>query len=124
MTRRGTLGALVATVLLAGCTLEGPPLAGFAAGQWAVVSYYNRHAWEKGASCTSPEMRVTGWRVLDQTPERTIVEVRYYFYDRSVDDGDRLVSRCADWGVRQFTLVPTGDGRAVVREMTGPQRPR
>jgi len=124
MRRLTALAALLATVLLGGCAADGPPLAGFNGGQWAVVSYYNRHAWEKGASCTSPEMRVTGWRVLDQTPERTIVEVRYHFHDRSVDDGDRLVSRCSDWGVRQFTLVPTGDGRAVVRAMTGPQRPR
>lgn len=124
MRRRTAPAALLATLVLAGCAVDGPPLAGFTGGQWAVVSYYNRHAWEEGAICTSPQMRVTGWRVLDATLERTIVEVRYHYHDRSVDNGDRQVSRCADWGVRQFTLVPTGDGRAVVREMTGPQRPR
>lgn len=124
MRRSAARGLLLATLLLGGCAVEGPPLAGFTGGQWAVVSYYDRHAWEKSASCTSPEMRIIGWRVIDQTPERTIVEVRYHFQDRGVADGDRLVSRCSDWGVRRFTLLPTGDGRAVVREMTGPQRPR
>lgn len=132
MRRRIMTGLLPAIALTAACSAQGPSLAGLEGGQWAVVRYYEQNAWERGATCPSPRMRVLGWRVVDQTPERTIVDVRYRWWDESRrNDDDRWPWRvgggfgvCEGFGERQFVLVPGGQGGSSVRQMTGEQRPR
>lgn len=121
---------LAALGLLAACATPGPQLAGIEGGQWAVVRYYEQNAWERGATCPSPRMRVLGWRVVDQTPERTVVDVRYSWWDESRRDADRWpwfgggFGVCEGFGERQFVLVPGGQAGSSVRQMTGEQRPR
>lgn len=129
-------GLVLGSAVLAGCSAQGPPLAGLEGGQWAVVRYYEAHAWERGATCPSPRMRVLGWRVVEQTPERTIVDVRYRWWDESRRDSGRFGTNgpfpwrvgggfgvCEGFGERQFVLVPGGQGGSSVRQMTGEQRP-
>lgn len=137
MRRRNITSLVLGTALLAACSAAGPPLAGLEGGQWAVVRYYEQNAWERGATCPSPRMRVLGWRIVEQTPERTIVDVRYSWWDESRRDSGRLggddrfpwrvgggFGVCEGFGERQFVLVPGGQGGSSVRQMTGEQRPR
>jgi hypothetical protein len=82
----------------------------------AIQDYYAANAWEDGARCVSPSMDVTQTRILEDTPDRVVVEARYYWRDdrRMSDAGADL---CSGFATRTFTL---SQGRVV--SMTGEQR--
>jgi hypothetical protein len=82
----------------------------------SIQDYYAANAWEDGARCVSPSMNVTQTKVLENTPDRLVVETRYYWRDdrRMSDAGADL---CSGFATRTFTL---SQGRVVA--MTGEQR--
>jgi hypothetical protein len=113
-------------VLLAGCAASRVPETGFGdpqALERAVMSYYARNATEEHRTCLSPFMYgLAQVDVVEEQPERLVVDVRYLYRDRNKDDrGDGLGRECSNYGERRFTLRKDGAGVEVI-EMTGPQR--
>jgi hypothetical protein len=115
----------IVLVLLAGCSptrIEsahfGPP----SAIEQAIRRYYERHASEEGARCFRPYIdgfsRIS---VLEDTPDRLVVQTRYFFRDRAQDGGPGGGSVCAGFNERTFTLARDQDGRPAVTNMTGEQ---
>jgi hypothetical protein len=118
-------------LLLAGCGIQGPGLAGYPGLQWKVISFYDRWAMEKAATCPQPRMQaVTRAEVVEETAERVVMNIRYHWIDEGqidTDDGFGVMpalQRCDDWGERTFTFVKRTDGSLDVVAMTGPQRDR
>ncbi len=122
---------LLLTAALAGCGWRGPPLAGYAGLQFELVSFYEARAFEKDATCNRPRMTPVRATVVEETPERVALNVRYHFRDE--DQGDDEVfpfggrggggGRCNDWAERTFTLARNAQGGVDVVAMSGPQRP-
>jgi hypothetical protein len=86
----------------------------------AIESYYRAHAREEGGRC--PALYIEGFtrvEVVEDSPQRQVVDVRYLYADRIKDQGDG--SECIGFSGRRFTLAKTDVGVEVV-EMTGPQR--
>jgi hypothetical protein len=115
-----------ATVLVAGCAASRMPETGFeepGALERAVARYYERHATEENATCSSPFIHgLTQVDVVEDQPERLVVDVRYLYRDRNKDDrGDGLGRECSAYGERRFTLGKGAAGVEVL-DMTGPQR--
>jgi hypothetical protein len=125
-------GLLLLATVLAGCGWQGPPLAGYAGLQFKVKSFYEARAFEKDATCTRPRMTPVRATVVEETPERVILNVRYHFRDENAgfDDDDGFppfggggfLNRCDDWAERTFTLAKRTDGGVDLVAMTGPQR--
>ena len=117
---------IAAAVLVAGCAASQAPPTGFAEPQAlerAVMSYYESHATEENRTCLKPFMYgVTQVEVIEEQPERLVVDVRYLYRDRNKDDrGDGLGRECSEYGERRFTLAKGAKGIEVL-DMTGPQR--
>ena len=113
-------------VLLAGCAATriesahfGPP----AAIERAIRLYYERNASEGGASCFRPYIDgFTRLTVLEDTPDRLVVEARYFFRDRAQEGGQAQGGNvCTGFNERTFTLARDQDGVPVVIGMTGEQ---
>ena len=107
-------------VLLAGCTASRIESAHFGTPadiERAIKLYYERNASE-GGRCFNPYIdgfsRVT---VVEDTPDRLVVDARYFWRDR-FQDGDGG-NNCAGFGERTFTLARDQNGRPVVVGMTG-----
>jgi hypothetical protein len=114
-----------AAVLLAGCAASRVPETSFGqprALERAVMSYYERYAIEENRTCLSPFMYgLTQVDVVDEQPDRLVLDIRYLYRDRNKDDrGDGLGRECSNYGERRFTLRK-GGVRFEVLEMTGPQ---
>lgn len=114
----------LALALLAGCAASPVPATSFAEPndvQRAVMRYYEDHASEKNDTCLTPYMEgITQVSVVEETPERLVLDVRYLFRDRFKDDrNDGFGSECLGYRERRFTL---GKGTAGVEvlDMTGP----
>lgn len=123
---KGSVCFVVATVMVAGCAASRVPETGFGhrrALERAIMSYYERHATEENRTCLSPFMYgLTQVDVVEEQPERLVLDVRYLYRDRNKDDrGDGLGRECSDYGERRFTLQKDGAGLEVLK-MTGPQR--
>jgi hypothetical protein len=123
---KGSVCFVVASLMVAGCAASRVPETGFGDGQAlerAIMSYYERHATEEDRTCLSPFMYgLTQVDVVEEQPERLVLDVRYLYRDRNKDDrGDGLGRECSDYGERRFTLQKDGAGFEVL-EMTGPQR--
>jgi hypothetical protein len=108
-------------VLLIGCTVTriesahfGPP----AEIERAIRLHYGRHASEGGGRCFRPYIDgFTKITVLEDSPDRLVVQARYFYRDRFQDgNGGQL---CAGFSERTFTLARDQDGRPVVVDMTG-----
>lgn len=125
----------VATALLGACAelAQGPSLAGYPGLQFQVESFYRTRALEENASCTQPQMFITGYDVVEDTPARLVLDVRYRYVDEGMrDTEDFLPNRilragCTGWAQRTFVIAKSvgGDGATVatsVSSMTGPQR--
>ncbi|HWL72059.1 MAG TPA: hypothetical protein VNS22_27265 [Geminicoccus sp.] len=108
---------LAAAVLaaLAGCSTLQPPLPDHPDAVAAIEAYYRAHAWEEGARCISPSMQVTQADVLEDTPDRLVVQTRYYWRDGK--RSSKAAGFCSGFSSRTFTL----EGGRVVG-MTGEQR--
>jgi hypothetical protein len=124
------LSLLLLVTVLAGCGYAGPPLAGYEGLQFKVESFYEARAFEKDATCTRPRMTPVRATVVDETPERVVLNVRYHFRNENIDHDDAFppfggggfLNRCDDWAERTFTLAKRTDGGVDVIAMSGPQR--
>ena len=116
---------LMILVLLVGCTatrIESAYFGPSTAIEQAIRRYYERHASEGGARCFRPYIDgFSRLSVLEDTPNRLVVETRYFFRDRAQEGGPGGGSVCAGFNERTFTLTRDQDGRPVVTNMTGEQ---
>jgi hypothetical protein len=116
---------LLLPAALVGCGWQGPSLAGYPGLQHQVISFYDDRAAERSWACPNPEMQsITSNRVVEDAPERVVMEVRYYWIDwsQATDVAGGSVTTCRDRSERTFTFARTSDGGLEVRSMTGPQR--
>jgi hypothetical protein len=134
---------LVTTALaLGGCTelAHGPSVAGYPGLQYQIESFYSARALEENATCTQPRMTISAYKVVEETPERLVLEVRYHYVDEGRRDFDRgaidgamfgvpgVGGQCDAFATRTFVIAKAvggaGSGRptAMVASMTGPQR--
>jgi len=115
----------VAAVLLAGCGAARAPQTASAepgAVERAVMRYYETHATEQNRTCLSPFMYgVTRIDVVEQGPERLVVDVRYLYRDRNMDDRSGFGRECTGYAQRRFTLQNGAAGLEVL-DMSGPGR--
>src|SRR4051812_8302140 len=107
---------MAAVLGLAGCNAV-QPLPDHPGAIAAIQDYYAGHAWEEGARCTLPSMQVTQTKVIEDTPDRLVVEARYFWQDGRQTEGD-FMGFCSGFSTRTLTLA---DGRVIA--MTGEQRP-
>ena len=74
-------------LVMSGCRLKGPALAGYPGLQNQIVGYYDNNALEQNATCTQPRMRsVTGTQIIDETPEQVVMAISYYWLDEGQID--------------------------------------
>lgn len=117
--------ALAGLVLLAGCA-QTTDLGPYSDLRWKIESYYRDHAWEEGARCVLPSMSVLRWEVLEDTPEKLVVGVRYAWQDDRNTGFDPELGRyqagtCQGFNSRVFTIAK-GPAGLQVQSMTGEQR--
>jgi hypothetical protein len=112
--------AAVITGLVSGCANPPwqPP-----AYESAMKRYYEAHASEKNGRCLTPYIDgFTRVQVVEDTPERMVVDARYLYRDWRKDGEDqRPFTECIGYGGRSFVLAQTDD-RLQVTEMSGPRR--
>lgn len=117
--------AWLLTMALSACGWQGPALEGHAGLQWQVISFYDAHAVEGQWSCPNPAMQsVTSSRVVEDTPGKVVMDIRYYWVDwsQAVDVQGGSITTCRDWDERSFTFTKASDGSLQVQSMTGPQK--
>ena len=126
---------------LAGCAqiAQGPSLAGYPGLTYQLSSYYSARALEENATCTRPRMLVSGYQIVEDTPSRLVMNVRYHYVDEGrqdmIQDDDIIGPRfaigpgtCNDFATRTFVLAKSEGGPPgatpglTVTSMTGPQR--
>jgi signal transduction histidine kinase len=124
---------LLATALGA-CSWRGPSLAGYDGLQFEVISFYDANAMEKNATCPQPRMQaVTRAQVVEETPQRVVMNIKYHFRDEGQADYDNddgfppfggggSLNRCDGFAERTFTFAKNTAGGLDVVSMTGPQR--
>jgi hypothetical protein len=119
---------LLALLALAGCAARNPELAAYRGVEFAIESHYETYAWERNASCLRPEISIARIDTLEDTPERLVVKVRYFWEDTAFGRDDEMFPMrggggwCSGFAERIFTLGKRPDGRVTVSSMTGPQR--
>jgi hypothetical protein len=97
--------ALVASFAPA-CSWRGPPLAGFEGLQNQVVGFYRANATERQMSCTVVIMTPVAAEVVEDTPRRVVIDVRYrWTADRARRGRGFGPGFCNGWGQRTFTLA-------------------
>ena len=112
-------------ILLAGCSstrIESAYFGPSAAIERAIRRYYERNASEGGAACFRPY--IDGFSridVVEDTPDRLVVDARYFFRDRAQEAGPGGGNSCVGFNERTFTLARGEDGGPVVTAMTGEQ---
>lgn len=119
---------MIGALLVAGCAVSRMPSASFAeplALEQALKRYYQRHASEEHGYCRSPYIDgLTRVALIEDQPERLVVDVRYFYRDRSKDDGGGDTNRgseCTGFAGRRFALGKAEAGVEVL-EMTGERR--
>ena len=110
--------SLIVILLLAGCASR-VPATGFAEPQAIerlIERYYERNASEENRTCLTPYMDgLTDVTVVEEQPDRLVLDVRYFYRDRFKDDRSNGVgSECTGYAERQFTLAKTDAGLQVV----------
>lgn len=118
---------LAAGAALAGCAPASIESAHFGAGsdvETAIKRHYASTASERHGLCPRPYIDgITGVEIIEDSPERLVAEVGYFFRDRirepAGDENEGSVP-CTGFGERTFTVTSTGDGPRAV-EMSGPQ---
>lgn len=125
--RHPTAVALAALGALGACGWQGPSLAGYDGGlQSQVQGYYARRATERGAACPSPRMTtITQADVVEETPERVVMDLRYHWADDSQAsdaEGGTFRGICQGFSGRSFTFVRTNEGGGLEVESMSPPR--
>lgn len=130
------LAAIAVAMTVAGCSdlAQGPALAGYPGLSWQLESYYSARALEENAFCTTPRMTPTQVQVVEDTPERLVLNVRYRYWN-DLAFGTQVFpfevngfDRCTGWATRTFVVAKSVGGDAgkpaalSVTSMTGPQR--
>jgi hypothetical protein len=114
----------VILALLLGCSgarIESAHFGSSADIERAIMRYHERHASEGGGRCFRPYIEgFTRLEVLEDTPDRLVVQARYFYRDR-FQEGGGSGHVCAGFNERTFTLARDPDGRPVVVAMTGEQ---
>jgi hypothetical protein len=132
---------VIGALALGGCAelAQGPSVAGYPGLQYQIESYYGARALEENATCTQPRMRISAYKLVEETPERLVLEVRYHYFDEGQRDVDRSIvggprfgvpgvsGNCDAFATRTFVIAKLvgGDSErptAMVASMTGPQR--
>jgi len=114
-----TLAATVIAGLVAACANPPwqPP-----AYEAAIKRYYEAHASERNGQCLAPYIDgFTTLQVVEDTPERIVVDARYLYRDRLKDGGDQPFGECTSYGRRSFVLARSDDSLQVM-EMSGLRR--
>jgi hypothetical protein len=120
---KSTMRPLLLNLLFAGCSSvfgEQSELDG------AIKRYYEAHASERGGQCLAPYIDgFTRTQVVEDGPERLVVDVRYLYRDRYKDnesgvDGNAMTG-CINYGTRRFVLARSDDA-LTVEQMSGPRR--
>jgi hypothetical protein len=115
------LGLLLgwAALLIAGCASgSGLP----SDTERAIETYYRKYASEERGRCPAPFIDgFTRVEVVEDGPQRQVIDVRYLYGDRIKDRGDGDGAQCVGFNGRRFNLAKTEAGLAVV-EMSGPRR--
>src|SRR5919202_3720780 len=104
--------AIAPILVVAGCALEGTPLARDLGLQQRIISFYDDRAIENGALCPTPQMdTIVRAQVLEDTSAQTIMRLRYHFTDQGqgASSGTPNSSGCDDWGERTFTFAKRSD---------------
>ncbi len=125
MSRRFVWLGLLA-VLVAGCAtwLPSTSFAEPAALERAMKDYYGAHATEQWGYCLTPYIDgLTQVAVVDEQPERLVVDVRYLYRDRHKgSEQNSFVTECVSYAGRQFTFGKGPAGQVKVLDMTGLRR--
>ena len=117
--------AWLLTMGLSACGWQGPALEGHAGLQYQVISFYDAHASERQWSCPNPAMQsVTSTQVVEDTPAKVVMDIRYYWVDwsQASDVPGGSITTCRDFGERTFTFTKNSDGSLRPESMTGPQK--
>ncbi len=114
-------GTLLLSALLAGCVAGPGPLDPELT--YLIRSYYRHHAAERNYTCLAPEIRgITRVEVLEDTPTRLVLKIRYHYRDDTYGMDGFLTGRCQDFATRTF-VIDRRDGYRVVG-MSGEVRDR
>jgi hypothetical protein len=116
--------AAVIAGMLAGCAGMPwqPP-----AYETAIKSYYEAHASERDGQCLAPYIDgFTKVQVVEDTPDRMVVDANYLYRDwlkdqRDPMDGGGSIRECVGYNQRSFVLDKAGASLQVA-EMSGPRR--
>ena len=110
---------LLAVILVAGCASgSGLP----AETERAIEAYYRTHASEEHDRCVAPYIDgFTRVEIVEDGPERQVVDARYLYGDRIKDRQANGGRQCVGFSGRRFTLAKTQTGLEVI-EMAGPRR--
>ena len=122
--RVSLLGPVLLTVLLASCgpRLESAHFQPPSAVELAIANHYERYASEENSQCLRPYIKgLSRVEVIEDQPERLVVQIRYFFRDRIREVGDDQNSACVGFNGRRVALGKS-DGKIEVVEMTGPKR--
>jgi hypothetical protein len=115
-------------LLAAGCSTGRLPDTSFAAPaalERAMSRYYEAHATEQHGYCPTPYIDgLTQVQVVDNQPERLVVNVRYLYRDwqKNGNGASTDGNECTGYSGRSFTFGKDPAGGAKVLEMTGPRR--
>jgi hypothetical protein len=122
MSRRTTSpAAVVIAGLVAACAdapWQLPPY------ETAIKRYYEAHASERNGQCLAPYIDgFTTLQVVEDTPQRMVIDARFLYRDRIKDGGDQnsMMLGCISYGARSFVLTRSDDRYQVVA-MTGLRR--
>jgi hypothetical protein len=114
--------------LLAACVFDpdGPGISGEVPGLPGIArpinEYYYRFGVEENGRCRAPQVvAYFAGEVLEDTPERLVVRVRYQYRDDAYDTESPISGfvTCRGRGERRFVLDKDGETYTVVR-MSGP----
>jgi hypothetical protein len=120
-TRTTSHAAVVIAGLVAACAdapWQPPPY------ETAIKRYYEAHASERNGQCLAPYIDgFTTLQVVEDTPQRVVIDARFLYRDRIKDGGDQnnMMLGCISYGARSFVLRRSDDRYEVVA-MTGLRR--
>jgi hypothetical protein len=122
MSERAMLSLVAVVIAGPAAACANPPWQP-AAYETAIKRYYEAHASEKNGRCLAPYVDgFTTVQVVEDTPERMVIDARYLYRDwRKDGSDDRPFSECISYGQRSFVLA-RADDRLEVTEMSGPRR--
>ena len=120
---KSTMHLLLPALLLAGCS---SPFGEQSELDHTIERYYEAHASERTGQCLAPYIDgITRTQVIEDSPERLVVEVRYLYRDRLKDNRSGMegngLSICTGYDQRRFVLARSGDDLEV-ESMSGPRR--